>query len=117
MKNQSKNEKISQAMKGWKLSEEHKLNLSKAKLGLARSSLTKAKIKKTMLGPAYETIKRDHPLVPKTKMSRSHLTAEDVKEIRDRYSNEATISIRKLAEEYKVSRHTIHAIVTYKIWN
>jgi predicted DNA-binding protein (UPF0251 family) len=115
MSNTSKNEKISLAMKGRKLSKEHKQNVSKAKMGKSRSNSTKAKIKKTLLGPKFETMKKEHPLVHKTNMSRSHLTAEDVKEIRQRYTEDS--SIRKLAEEYNVSRHTIHSIVTYKTWN
>lgn len=117
MSNISKNEKISLAMKGRKLSKEHKQNVSKAKMGKARSTSTKAKIKKTLLGPKFETMKKEHPLVHKTNMSRSHLTAEDVKEIRQRYTDDKDSSLRKLAEEYHVSRHTIHNIVTYKTWN
>lgn len=111
----SKNQKISQAMKGRTLSEEHRLNLSLAKLGKKRTDTTRAKIKSTALGEKGK-VKVDHPLIPKTSKSRSHLTAVDVKQIRDRYSNEEAVSIRQLAKEYEVSRHTIHSIVNYKVW-
>ena len=116
MSNLSKAEKISQALKGRKLSEEHRRNISIAKLGKSRSQATKAKIRETRLGKSLETLKRNPPFVPKTTMSRSNLTAKDVEKIRHRYTNEAGSSIRKLAEEYHVSRHTIHSIVTYKTW-
>jgi DNA invertase Pin-like site-specific DNA recombinase len=117
MKDLSRAEKISIAMKGRKLSKKHKENLSKAKLGKARSIATKAKIKETLLGSKLDEMKRKQPLlVCKTNMSRSHLTAENVKEIRIRYTTENGISIRKLAEEYNVSRHTIHSIVNNKTW-
>jgi DNA-binding transcriptional regulator YiaG len=116
MDKKSKGEKISLAMSGRQLSEEHKKNLSKAKLGKARSNSTKAKIKKTRLGNKLNTMQNEPPLVSKTSMSRSHLTANEVKEIRERYTNDPNHSIRKLAEEFNVSRHTIHSIVTYKTW-
>ncbi|CAM4242663.1 NUMOD3 domain-containing DNA-binding protein [Lederbergia lenta] len=112
----TKNEKISRAMKGRTLSDEHKLKLSKAKKGIKRSNETKAKIKQTLLGDKIKDLKKDHPEIPKTNMSRTHLTAADVKQIRDRYSNEEALSIRQLAKEYNVSRHTIHSVVTYKLW-
>ena len=112
----TKNEKISLAMKGRKLSKEHKRKLSLTKTGTRHSTRTKAKIKKTMLGKNFANFKINHPKIPKTNNSRSHLTATDVKEIRDRYSNEKDTSIRKLAKIYNVSRHTIHNIVTYKLW-
>ncbi|CAM4114997.1 hypothetical protein [Lederbergia lenta] len=111
----SKNEKISLSMKGRTLSKEHKLKLSKAKLGKKRTDTTRAKIKSTALGDRVK-LKVNHPLIPKSSKSRSHLTAIDVKQIRDRYSNEEAVSIRQLAEEYRVSRHTIHSIVTYRVW-
>ncbi|MFC0272270.1 helix-turn-helix domain-containing protein [Metabacillus herbersteinensis] len=117
MKKTSKGEKISAAMKGRKLTEEHKEKLSKAKLGKARAESTKEKIKKTLLGQKIDTLKQDHPLILKTHNSRSHLTAENVKEIRDLYTNAKSNSIRKLAKEFNVSRHTIHSIVTYRTWN
>ena len=79
------------------------------------TSETKAKIKQTMI-QNKAVLSQNHKLVAKTSQSRSHLTAEDVREIRNRYSNEANTTIRQLAEEYKVSRHTIHSIVHYKIW-
>lgn len=116
MNNLSKGEKISRALKGRKLSEEHKRKIAVAKLGKSRTIKTKAKIKQTRLGTSLDTMKEKPPLVPKTTMSRSNLTADDVKEIRHRYTNETGTSIRKLAEEYHVSRHTIHSIVTYKTW-
>ena len=112
----TKNEKISLAMKGRTLSDEHIEKLAKAKEGTTRTELTKAKIKQTMLGDKTNHLKKDHPRVPKSSNSRSNLTAADVKNIRDRYSNEKGTSIRKLAKDFKVSRHTIHSIVTYKLW-
>ena len=112
----TKNEKISLAMKGRTLSKEHKKKLSIAKRGTTRSGKTKAKIKQTMLGDENKHLKENHPSIPKSSNSRSNLTAIDVKQIRDRYSNEKGTSIRKLAKEFKVSRHTIHSIVTYKLW-
>ncbi|MDS9472528.1 NUMOD3 domain-containing DNA-binding protein [Sporosarcina pasteurii] len=111
----TKNQKISQAMKGRTLSTEHKQNISKARKGQVHSDKTKEKIKNTLLGENRKD-KSTHRLVPKSTMSRSHLTAEDVKEIRDRYSNEKGASIRLLAKDYSVSRHTIHSIINYKIW-
>ena len=112
----TKNEKISLAMKGRTLSKEHREKLSLAKRGTTRTPITKAKIKQTMLGNNKNHLKKNHPKIPKSSNSRSDLTAIDVKEIRDRYSNEKDTSIRKLAMEYNVSRHTIHSIVTYKLW-
>ncbi|MEK3888755.1 NUMOD3 domain-containing DNA-binding protein [Bacillus sp. FSL K6-3431] len=115
-KKPTKNEKISLAMKGRTLSDEHKLKLSEAKTGVKRTDETRAKIKQTLLGDTINNLKKDHPVIPKTNMSRTHLTAADVKKIRDRYSNEEAVSIRQLALEYNVSRHTIHSVVTYKLW-
>lgn len=112
----TKNEKISRSMTGRKLSGDHKKNIAEAKKGHIHTNLTKEKIKKTLLGEKKNELGIIHPLVPKSSKSRSHLTAENVKEIRDRYSNEKGTSIRLLANEYGVSRHTIHSIVTYKIW-
>lgn len=112
----SKNEKISRAMTGRKLSPEHRERLSLVKIGTVRTIETRAKIKETLLGENKKHLKKVHPLIPKTSKSRSHLTAIDVKNIRNRYSNEKGASIRKLAEDYNVSRHTIHSIVTYKTW-
>lgn len=112
----TKNEKISLAMKGRTLSKEHIKKLSIAKMGTTRTRITKARIKRTMLGDENNHLKKNHPSIPKSSNSRSDLTATDVKEIRDRYSNEKDTSIRKLAAEYYVSRHTIHSIVTYKLW-
>ena len=112
----TKNEKISHAMTGRKLSDKHKENIAEAKIGHTHTNLTKEKIKNTLLGEKKNELGIIHPLVPKSSKSHSHLTAEEVKEIRDRYSNEKGTSIRLLASEYKVSRHTIHSIVTYKIW-
>lgn len=112
----SKNEKISLAMTGRKLSEEHKKNIAIAKTGQNQTDYTREKIKNTLLGKKKNDIAFIHPIVPKSSKSRSHLTAEQVKSIRDRYSNEKGTSIRRLAEEYKVSRNTIHSIVNYKIW-
>lgn len=103
-------------MTGRKLSSEHKKHIALAKIGHAQTNLTKEKIKNTLLGQKKNRINTIHTIVPKSAKSRSHLTAEDVKEIRDRYSNEKGTSIRLLANEYGVSRHTIHSIVTYKIW-
>ena len=103
-------------MKGRTLSKEHKKKLSIAKRGTTRTAITIAKIKKTMLGDKNIHLKKSHQSIPKSSNSRSDLTAADVKEIRDRYSNEKETSIRKLATEYNVSRHTIHSIVTYKYW-
>ncbi|AOV08658.1 hypothetical protein [Sporosarcina ureilytica] len=111
----TKNKKISLAMKGRTLSNEHKQNIAIARKGQIHSDKTKEKIKNTLLGKGGN-YKTNHPLVPKSTMSRSHLTAEDVKEIRDRYSNERGASLRRLARDYSVSRHTIHSIVTYRIW-
>ena len=117
MKDQlTKNEKISLAMTGRTLSDEHKENLALAKKGTKRTDATRGKIKQTLLGNKASHIKISHPLIPKTSKSRSHLTAIQVKEIRDRYSNEKDASIRRLAQDYNVSRHTIHSIVTYKVW-
>ncbi|WP_438315725.1 hypothetical protein [Sporosarcina sp. FA9] len=99
-----------------RLSKEHREKLSEAKMGIRRTDDTRAKIKETQLGNDFEHFKENHPEVPKTSMSRSHLTAADVKAIRDQYSNVRNESIRKLAKKYKVSRHTIHSIVHYKIW-
>lgn len=112
----SKNTRISNSMTGRKLSDEHKKNIALAKIGHTQTNFTKEKIKNTLLGQKYGEGKRIHPLVPKSSKSRSHLSAEDVKEIRDRYSNEKGASIRLLAKEYFVSRHTIHSIVTYRVW-
>lgn len=112
----TKNEKISLAMTGRILSSEHKKNIAKAKKGHKHTKLTKEKIKNTLLGEKKSDVNIAHPVVPKSPKSRSHLTAEDVKEIRDRYSNENATSIRQLASEYEISHHTIHSIVTYKIW-
>lgn len=98
------------------LSKEHREKLSEAKLGIRRTDDTRAKIKETQLGKDFEYFKESHPEVPKSSMSRSHLTAADVKDIRDQYSNERKASLRKLAKKYNVSRHTIHSIVHYKIW-
>ena len=112
----TKNEKISNTMTGRKLTQAHRQNLSKAKIGTIRTAETKAKIKKAMLGHNFEHFKESHPKVSKSRQSRSHLTAIEVKTIRDRYSNEKGTSIRTLAKEYEVSRHTIHMIVTYKLW-
>lgn len=112
----TKNEKISLAMTGRKLSEKHKLNISNAKQGFPQSDFTRDKIKNTLLGSKKKETDTIHPLVPKTAKSRSHLTANDVKTIRDRYSNERGASIRLLATEFKVSRNTIHGIVNYKTW-
>lgn len=103
-------------MKGRTLSKEHKRKLSLAKKGTTRTDITKAKIKQTLLGNTTHKHKLDHPKIAKTSNSRSHLTALDVKEIRDRYSNEKSASIRLLAKDFNVSRHTIHCIVTYKLW-
>ena len=112
----TKNEKISLAMKGRTLSDEHKENLALAKKGTKRTVETRTKIKETMLGNKPNNVGKIHPLIQKSSKSRSHLTAIQVKGIRDRYSNEKGASIRKLAKDYNVSRHTIHSIVTYKIW-
>lgn len=112
----TKNEKISTKMTGRKLSSEHKRNISVSKTGYTHSDYTREKIKNTLLGITATEVHIIHPIVPKTSKSRSHLTAEDVKAIRDRYTNEIGTSIRMLAEEYNVSRNTIHGIVTYKIW-
>ncbi|MBS4206723.1 NUMOD3 domain-containing DNA-binding protein [Bacillus sp. FJAT-50079] len=109
-------EEKTHGLKGRRLTEEHKRKLSEAKLGKKRPDYTRAKIKRTMLGNVKEFRKKEHQLVDKTGRSRSHLTGADVKEIRDRYSNEQATSIRQLAAEYGVSRHTIHTIVTYKYW-
>ncbi|MFD1926759.1 hypothetical protein ACFSFY_01550 [Sporosarcina siberiensis] len=98
------------------LSKEHREKLSDAKLGIRRTDDTRAKIKETQLGEDFEHFKESHPEVPKSSMSRSHLTAADVKEIRDQYSNDRKASLRKLAKKYNVSRHTVHSIVHYKIW-
>ena len=103
-------------MKGRTLSNEHKESLSLAKTGTEQSNQTKAKIKDTMLGDNFNYFKKNHPTIPKTNNSRSHLTAIDVKAIRDRYSNDKNASIRVLARDFNVSRHTIHSIVTYKLW-
>lgn len=116
MEDLTKNEKISLAMKGRTLSTEHKQNISIAKQGHVHSDETKEKIKNTLLGENKTDADAVHTLVPKSSMSRSHLTAEDVKKIRERYTNEKGASIRLLAKEYSVSRHTIHSIVTYKLW-
>lgn len=116
-RNLTKNEKISLAMRGRILSDEHKANLASAKKGTTRDKRTREKIKNTLLGIKTKNGIIDHPLIPKSSKSRSHLTAVEVKEIRDRYSNEKASSIRGLAKDYKVSHHTIHSIVTYKIWN
>lgn len=112
----TKNKKISRAMRGRKLSSQHKKNIAIAKQGHTHTNLTKEKIKNTLLGKMQPNASKVHPLVQKSSKSRSHLTAQDVKEIRDRYSNEQGISIRLFAKEYDVSRHTIHSIVTYKTW-
>lgn len=112
----TKNVKISLAMRGRKLSSEHKKNIAMAKIGHAHTNLTKDKIKNTLLGDTKIVVGITHPIVQKSSKSRSHLTALDVKVIRDRYSNETGTSIRLLAKEYNVSRHTIHSIVTYKTW-
>ena len=112
----TKNEKISKKMAGRTLSKEHRKRISMAKTGTRQSLTTKGKIKRAMTKKQSLQVPSSHPLVPKSTMSRSHLTAEDVKTIRDRYSNETNTSIRSLAEEFKVSRHTIHSIVHYKIW-
>lgn len=102
-------------MTGRTLSNEHKENISIAKQGHIQSEETKEKIKKKLLRNKSAN-QKFHRLVPKSSKSRSHLTAEDVKEIRERYSNEKGASIRVLAKEYSVSRHTIHSIVTYRLW-
>ena len=115
-KDLTKNEKISAAMTGRELSHEHKQKISHAKKGHKPSDDTREKIKNTLLGITTKDMSIVHPIVGKTSKSRSHLTAEDVKAIRDRYTNEIGTSIRMLAKEYKVSRNTIHGIVTYKIW-
>lgn len=112
----AKNAKISLAMTGRNLSKKHIQKLAIAKMGTTRTDKTKAKIKQTMLGDSFNHYKKDHPKIPKTSNSRSHLTATDVKMIRDRYSNESSSSIRKLAKEFNVSRNTIHSIVAYKLW-
>ena len=112
----TKNEKISLAMRGMTLSKDHRQKLSIAKIGTSQSDVTRAKIKKTILGNNFIHFNKNHPEVPKTNKSHSHLTATDVKEVRDRYSNESDASIRKLAEDFGVSRHTIHSIINYKIW-
>lgn len=112
----SKNEKISLSMSGRKLSDQHKQKISIAKKGYSHTDYTREKIKNTILGKQKQDIDIIHPLVPKSSKSRSHLTAKDVKAIRNRYSNEKGTSIRLLAKEYKVSRSTIHGIVNYKIW-
>ncbi len=84
MKDQlTKNEKISLAMTGRTLSDEHKENLALAKKGTKRTDATRGKIKQTLLGSKASHIKISHPLIPKTSKSRSHLTAIQVKEIRD----------------------------------
>lgn len=115
-KDLTKNEKISLAMTGRTLSPKHKEKIAKAKEGQNHSIHTKEKIKNTILNRKKSEIGIVHALVPKSTKSRSHLTAEDVKEIRDRYSNEKGASIRQLATEYQISHHTVHSIVTYKIW-
>lgn len=112
----TKNEKISVAMTGRELSHEHRKNISIAKKGHKPTDYTREKIKNTLLGIKKTDVGIIHPIVPKSAKSRSHLTATDVKAIRDRYSNEKGTSIRLLADEYKVSRNTIHGIVKYKIW-
>lgn len=112
----TKNEKISLAMRGRTLSDEHKEKLALAKKGKKQTDTTRGKIKHTLLGIKKNHIKVNHPLIPKSSKSRSHLTAIQVKDIRDRYSNEKDASIRILAQDYNVSRHTIHSIVTYKLW-
>jgi len=98
------------------LSKEHRKKLSEAKIGTRRTDDTRAKIKETQLRDTFLHFKKNHPEVPKSSMSRSHLTGSEVKEIRDQYSNVKNASLRKLAKKYNVSRHTIHSIVHYKIW-
>lgn len=115
-KKRTKNEKISVSMTGRELSHEHRKNISIAKKGHKQTDYTREKIKNTLLGSAKKEVGIIHPIVQKSSKSRSHLTATDVKAIRDRYSNEKGMSIRLLANEYKVSRNTIHGIVKYKIW-
>lgn len=104
-----------QSQKNYKLTEEHKEKISQARKGKKHSAETKAKIKQTMI-KNKGLLLENHRLVAKTTQSRSHLTAEDVRDIRNRYSNEADASIRQLAKQYNVSRHTIHSIVTYRLW-
>lgn len=104
-----------QSQKSYKLTDEHKKRISQARKGKKHSAETKAKIKQSMIKNKGLLVE-EHRLVAKTAQSRSHLTAEDVRNIRNRYSNEADATIRQLAKEYNVSRHTIHSIVTYKLW-
>lgn len=101
-------------MTGRTLSVEHRKRISAAKMGSQHSPKTKEKIKQAMTKNMHQTSM--HTLIPKTSMSRSDLTAENVKDIRERYSHEPGATIRSLAEEFNVSRHTIHSIVHYRTW-
>lgn len=112
----TKNEKISQKMRGRTLSPIHRKRISIAKKGAQHSSATKEKIRQAMTSQQSIHTPFIHRLVPKSSMSRSHLTAEQVKDIRNRYSNETGTSIRSLAVDFNVSRQTIHSIIHYKTW-
>lgn len=103
-------------MTGRSLLIEHRKKLSLVKIRAIRPVETRTKIKRTLLGKNNEHLKKVHPLIPKSSKSHSHLTGEEVKNIRTRFCNEKGASIRKLAEDYNVSKHTIHSIVTYMTW-
>lgn len=98
-----------------KLTDEHKAKIAESRKGKKQKAETIAKIKRAMIQNKQPHL-TNHHLVEKSSQSRSHLTAEDVRNIRNEYSNKPDATVRSLADKHKVSRHTIHSIVTYKLW-